>query len=273
MRGWLVPEAFAAASPEQQDGAVRWLSSQLCFPLTLAAFWHSLAMDSKSDPPVLCIAGARAEGDVPLRMWAELALLVSRSLTLQFVGPELEDRRQTSLTLNSSTSISCAPFRSSLLHESDLDPLCLNGEHTLPSAYVLFNPGLGTPAASDTWTRSISALMHARRPILLTCFDERDAALDSKWLDTLTSSTPISLSPLCELNPFASLIPPWSRENEFYQHWLGAPGERMGCNRDAATAAQLDATAENSRVNVNHFDTRPPSRPHACQWVGMLHLH
>ena len=77
---------------------------------------------------------------------------------------------------------------------------------SLPDAFALFNPGLH--AGKYTWKPSVRAVLASGRPLLLTAYQEQDAASDAQWL-----TAEMGLPPTCyEANPWASLEP-WAYDS------------------------------------------------------------
>ena len=178
-RGWLRRAEYEAAEEPTRQAALELLTSGLTFPVTLASTLQSLCAEP-ARPLRLCVVGARAEAGMPLHMWDEVQCLTGREtpLELHMVGPKVtgtaqrrEDGRLLSVTQETA-----------LFHETALGRALLGGEATaeqeLPTAFLLFNPGLGEPGWERAWGPSVRALLASRQPVLLTALSTSDAAQD-----------------------------------------------------------------------------------------------
>lgn len=155
----------------------------------------------------VCIVGARAEAEMGPRFWSELAYLFPLiRWSLLFVGP---DTRRVIAQYGARKSylpnLEIAMDRR-LYHEIH-DDLVLHGE--IPDLYVAFNPGVGHPSHSVTWTPTLSFasllsfgprwlvsfsssgqlisqkryLLETKRPIILTSLNEHDMNQDINALN------------------------------------------------------------------------------------------
>lgn len=181
-RGWLRRAEYEAAEEPTRQAALELLTSGLTFPLTLASTLQSLCSEP-SRPLRLCVVGARAEAGMPLHMWDEVQCLTSREtpLALHMVGPKAtgtSQRREGGRLLS-------VTQEAALFHETALGRALLGGEaavaaaeQELPTAFLLFNPGLGEPGWGRAWGPTVRALLASRRPVLLTALSTSDAEQD-----------------------------------------------------------------------------------------------
>lgn len=244
-RGWVT--AFAAADAHAQLAALLHLSAQLAFPIAVARSWQALVVPGSPEPADgrrLCVVGARAEVALPVEVWAELLLVVpARRLTIEFRGPAAcppdvppvrtwrsgDGGKELRLLLGTSPML--RDDIAALYHHSDegvellaaagrAGPLPAALQQKLPDAFVLFNPGFGSPAWTAAWAPTVRCLLTSQRPILTTALSAHDAARDESVLDSELASLLASRAaqspeqrratapplPPYEANPFTSLL-------------------------------------------------------------------
>ncbi|KAF1986305.1 mRNA processing protein [Aulographum hederae CBS 113979] len=148
-------------------------------------------------PPVrLFILGARAESSLPRSVWLQLAHMFPRAtFHLIFIGPESMTNRDSEFPLPERTPSN--PFGrvmedrfSSFMKISTY----VDYYHTLHEAsvfqpfdpyfdsFVLFHPGLGHPASSHEWERTLPQLLETKVPIIATGYTEWDMQRDLDWV-------------------------------------------------------------------------------------------
>jgi hypothetical protein len=184
---------------EQPGPALRIMSHMLTFPLTLAYALQQLhsrsllnnSSSSSSAPSaglnIVCI-GARAEASLPVHLWTEAVLacngILGSSSSLSFIGPELQlpqsflNSSSLQHTVQHNDTALTLQWQKQLYHAAESS---LHNAHSA-EVYVLYNPGLGHPALSSSWSATIDAVISSGKLIILTGHSELDAARDAQWL-------------------------------------------------------------------------------------------
>ena len=168
-----VGEAFANASPHDQEVAVTLMSSMLSFPLTVASAWNTLRL-SEFTCPSICIVGAANEAEQVFNIWDELCILSGQSVQVEFLGPEVTHSTSESRRIPSSWNAEMslhAKWTAGILQ--DADPERLSKHH----AFCVFHPGVGTNFRYP-WYKAFKAMKQTRRPVLLSAYDLDDAQRD-----------------------------------------------------------------------------------------------
>lgn len=192
-RGWVDEKKFKEAVPFRQDAAVRLLSSLLSYPISLARAWQELQLGRSA--VTVCILGARVEAELPAAIWNELSVLTGcEKITLQMIGPEVanEPAARTQLKLPKQYYMTELMDGGRVRVETAREPfersevgaaLRSGGRATVkPDAFALFNPGLGS-AAKYSWGDAANVVLESKGAgVLLTAYDEADAAKDLRWL-------------------------------------------------------------------------------------------
>jgi hypothetical protein len=174
----------------------RILSELLTCPLTLSfainkIYAHLPWLMEKEHLSVL-ILGSRAESTLPMRWWTESLLTIMKDskmkeLSLQHIGPEINQQRHTALTSSSiaGRTIQTRHLRDSQLalhNRSDKYPLLLGCD-----LIVAFNPGFAANHESvRSWKPTIELLMQTKRPVLATAHSNADLRRDLAHLDKLS---------------------------------------------------------------------------------------
>ena len=211
-----VISSFSLASKLAQDAALAYYSAALTFPCTAA---RALG-DEVQEECHLCVVGARAEAALPIDIWAELAIVHSvRKLTIDFTGPaaasDISVQRERHWPSSDNTRVCLRIVEPGLFHESALGTALLTARAmpaNMPDAFILFNPGLGSPGWEASWRLTVRALLAARKPLLLTALSVADAARDERLLaaEAIASGLPgwasHGVGGTYVKNPFASLL-------------------------------------------------------------------
>jgi hypothetical protein len=148
-------------------------------------------------PPVrLFVLGARAESSLPRDVWIQLThMFPSALISLIFIGPESMANRDAEFPLPERTPSN--PFGA--IVEDRIDPhmkitTYVDYFHTLHEAnlfypydpyfdcFMLYHPGLGHPASSHEWEKTIPQLLETKVPIICTGYTEWDMNRDWKWV-------------------------------------------------------------------------------------------
>jgi len=148
-------------------------------------------------PPVrLFILGARAESSLPREVWVQLTHLFPRAaFHLIFIGPESMANRDSEFPLPERTPSN--PFgavvEDRISHELKISTY-VEYYHTLHEAghfypydpyfdcFMLFHPGLGHPASSHEWEKTVPMLLETKVPILVTGYTPFDMQRDIDWV-------------------------------------------------------------------------------------------
>ncbi|KAF1343773.1 zinc-finger of mitochondrial splicing suppressor 51-domain-containing protein [Delphinella strobiligena] len=148
-------------------------------------------------PPVrLFILGARAESSLPREVWLQLTHVFPRAtFHLVFIGPESMTNRDAEFPLPERTAAN--PFGAVVedrLGSQMKISTFVEYFHTLHEAqqfapydpyfdaFMLFHPGLGHPASSHEWEKSIHPLLETKVPIICTGYTEYDMQRDMDWV-------------------------------------------------------------------------------------------
>jgi hypothetical protein len=148
-------------------------------------------------PPVriFCL-GARAESSLPREVWTQLSYLFPQSLIhLIFIGPESMMNRDAEFPLPERRPEN--PFGA--IVEDRVSPKMkittyVEYFHTLHEAnhfypydpyfdcFMLFHPGLGHPASSHEWEKTLPQLLETKVPVVCTGYTEWDMNRDWQWV-------------------------------------------------------------------------------------------
>ena len=150
----------------------------------------------KSPPVRIFILGARAESSLPRDVWMQLAYLFPRTVFhIIFIGPESMTNRDDEFPLPERTPSN--PF--GVIVEDRISPQLKvstyveyyqtlhNAGHFYPydpyfDCFMLFHPGLGHPAGSYEWQKSLPLLLETKVPILATGYTQYDMERDYDWV-------------------------------------------------------------------------------------------
>ena len=148
-------------------------------------------------PPVrIFILGARAESSLPREVWVQLTHLFPRvAFHLVFIGPESMANRDAEFPLPERTAAN--PF-GAIVEDRITNSLKISTfveyYHTLHEAghfypydpyfdcFMLFHPGLGHPASSHEWEKTLPQLLETKVPILVTGYTQYDMERDIDWV-------------------------------------------------------------------------------------------
>lgn len=220
-RGFLQEESFHAASSQEQEAAMVFLSSFLTFPLTLAYYLDRLQIFAEgaglpSSSIKVCVVGAEGELDSEGRLWNELVPgqaiddriikatnnpplpMHPRLITVDFIGTTIEDRASFP---PKSWSGQHGLLELTATRGSVEDVLGVHQDADEYDLFVAFQPGPGTNA-SYTWEEGFDMIRDTGKPLLLTAHDEGDADRDAFWWQHTFGET----LPPYEPNPCASHV-------------------------------------------------------------------
>ncbi|KAF2673962.1 hypothetical protein BT63DRAFT_452018 [Microthyrium microscopicum] len=148
-------------------------------------------------PPVrIFVVGARAESSLPRNVWEQLAYLY-RDVTFHviMIGPESMTNRDDEFPLPDRTMRN--PFGAVIEDQFSREmkiSTYVDYFHTLHEArhftpydpyfdcFVLFHPGLGHPASSHEWEKTVPQLLETKCPVIVTGYTEFDMQRDIDWM-------------------------------------------------------------------------------------------
>ncbi|KAJ5481013.1 hypothetical protein N7539_006907 [Penicillium diatomitis] len=150
----------------------------------------------KAPPVRIFILGARAESSLPRDVWLQLSYMFPRSLLhLIFIGPEAMANRDAEFPLPERTPSN--PFggivedrlggQMKISTYVDYFHTMYEAQYFQPfdpylDCFMLFHPGLGHPASSHEWARTLPQLLETKVPILCTGYTQWDMERDINWV-------------------------------------------------------------------------------------------
>jgi len=215
--------------------SARHLSQMFTWPLTIAFALQEISGGiaitdiAKSDRLVLPVneegvttlnihaLGARQEAALPDRVWQELQYLCPDvNISLRLIGPEIPG------ALDGKVSTLASPMADSQSNFALSFHQCLYEDlpEEIPPAdvFVVFNSGIGyqREIGDPTWDRFLADALASRVPIILSSFNEADAARDKDCVKALQAEHDCQILFAPEENPFMSMKKDAARNNYRY---------------------------------------------------------
>ncbi|KIX07502.1 uncharacterized protein Z518_02155 [Rhinocladiella mackenziei CBS 650.93] len=150
----------------------------------------------KAPPVRIFVLGARAESSLPRDVWTQLSYLFPLALIhIIFIGPESMMNRDGEFPLPERTPTN--PF-GAVVEDRISDKMKITTYveyfHTLHEAnlfypydpyfdcFMLYHPGLGHPASSHEWEKTLPQLLETKVPVICTGYTEWDMTRDWQWV-------------------------------------------------------------------------------------------
>jgi splicing suppressor protein 51 len=150
----------------------------------------------KAPPVRIFILGARAESSLPRDVWLQLSYMFPGALLhLVFIGPEAMANRDAEFPLPERTPSN--PFggivedrlggQMKISTYVDYFHTMYEAQYFQPfdpylDCFMLFHPGLGHPASSHEWAKTLPQLLETKVPILCTGYTQWDMERDINWV-------------------------------------------------------------------------------------------
>lgn len=201
----------------------RVLTKLFTFPLTLSYGINKLFPECNRGSDLenlqILILGGRSESSLPMTWWKEALYStkkIPRNILIRIIGPDIAiTPKDSTVTWVSDNSSHLSTLTISRLDKIDRTlfhdhPHCfqlMNWAHL----FVMFNPGFGYDALSESWDATLRLLLQTKKPIMATSHGSYDLQRDLRNL-TFQPGNEVANPVLIVFNQFNSLT--FSHSNE-----------------------------------------------------------
>ncbi|TDH67945.1 hypothetical protein CCR75_004186 [Bremia lactucae] len=165
--------------------ALRLLSSAYTFVMTISRFFPELIdpdQANNKDKFQIHVIGARAEATMPHYLWNELSFFhPQQQFWIKLIGDHVPRTASKTQMTNINSSIQLEMING-LYHTIEAT------HRENPSAFVLFNPGIGHLHLRANWEPTLLTILSSKRPILITSFSLEDQQRDLAVLQKIVAS-------------------------------------------------------------------------------------